>query len=160
MMNRGLKTFVQDKTHQRSASDIAQTASSRPTMDATKILRTWRFPSKRVSDGKALDARAPTLPSDPSQSAPPKTADQPHPPYHLTLDLPAIGTPLIGEAKAIHVPVAAPIVMNLENIGQPKTTLPTPRADSPASSTVCGHGQSVKMISQTTNGMYHVIRMI
>ena len=152
MINRGLKTFVQDKTHQRSASDIAQTVSSRPTMDTKKILRTWRFPSK------GPDTRASTLPS---QSTTPKTADQQRSAYsYLTLDLSAIGTPLIGEAKEIHVPVAAPIVMNLENVGQPKTTLPTPRADSPTSSTVCGHGQSVNMISQTTNGTYHVIGMI
>lgn len=157
MMSRG--PFVQDKTHQRSASDIAP-AISRPTMDATKTSRVWRFQIKRLNDHNGSDTRAPPLPSDPSQSTSPKSADQVHSPY-LTLDLAdfgsSIGTPLIGEAKDVHVPVAAPIVMNLENVGQPKTTYSIQRADSPASSTVCGHGQS-SMMSQTTNGGYHVMR--
>jgi len=153
MMSRG--PFLQDKTHHRSASDIV---SSRPAMDATKTSRGWRFQSKRLNDHKSSDTRALI---DPSQSTSPKFADQAHSPY-LTLDLAdfgsPIGTPLIGEAKDVHVPVAAPIVMNLENVGQPKTTYLTQRADSPASSTVCGHGQSSTMTSQTTNGVYHVIR--
>jgi hypothetical protein len=131
MTSRGLKTVVQDKAHQRSASDIAQTVSSRST---TKKLRTWRLPSKRLSFEKG-DTRTPTLPSEPSQPTTPKTADQAPSPrsFHsyLTLNLDfgsPIATPQIGEAKDIHVPVAAPIVMNLENAAQPRTSLSTPRA--------------------------------
>lgn len=163
MISRALKTVVHDKAHHRSASDIAQSVSSRSIMGVTKMSRTWRNShNKSVLNN---DETREALPVESSQSATPKTADHTHlspglrsSPY-LTLDLPDFGSPIstpqIGEAKEIHMPVAAPIVMKMENVALPRQILSTSRAESP-SSTVCGHGQS----GQSTISAYHITRML
>ena len=63
-----------------------------------------------------------------------------------------IRTPRIGEGKEIHVPVAAPVVVNLEQSAQPKSGNPPPRSTSPATSSVSGHHG----LSSRGTSTYHV----
>ena len=146
-----------NKAHHRSTSDTTQ---SRSTIDARKVSPTWRLRSKKVTSGHT---RSPTSPALPSESTAPKLADQalptrspPPPETYLSLNTAGfgspIGTPQVGDPKDIHVPVAAPIVMNLANVVQPTSSLSTPSAGYPASSTRSGHTQS----AQASIGVHHI----
>lgn len=142
-----LKSVRQEntKTHYRSTSDTTQ---SRSTVDARKVSPTWRLQSKKATSGHT---RSPASPAHV-----PKLADQaltthsppPPPETYLTLNTAEfgspIGTPQIGDSKDIHVPVAAPIVMNLASVAQPASSLSTPSASKSASSTLSGHTQSTQ----------------
>ena len=154
--NRGQKTAVQGG-HHRAASDIAtKTPYSRN-------LRNRRMADNDCDSNAASPSPAPPPPSDASQSVISTTAERGpvgqcslSAQYGVYRDLnnpSPIRTPQIGEGKGIHVPVAAPVVVNLEQSAQPRLgNLPPLRSSSPTTSSVShGNRESCQPAS-----IYHV----
>jgi hypothetical protein len=112
------------KGHRRAAS---VSVSPRPTVDTSKISRTWTLKIK--GDPPADKTTHKSAEQSPALLSPPYN--------YLTLNMADFGSPIvtqqIAELNDIHVP--APIVM--DNAALKSTS----SAESPASSTICGHGQ-------------------
>ena len=134
--NRVQRTAVQ-AGHHRAASDIA-----------AKPFHSRNPQDRRMTDND--DAASPSPAPPPSDTLRSTAAD--HRPvgesllsaqdgvYQDQTDPSLIRTPRLGEGKEIHVPVAAPVVVNLEQSAQSRSGNLPPRSSSPAASSVSGHG--------------------
>lgn len=156
-MNHHILTARQDNKgqgHNRSASENPPKPSSRDT-DRQKastqgtqsaILPENNKRTKVENDNNGSHSLADPMPRSPSPESPKPNDDRDHahgllsppttsyPSAHIIDMFSPIVTPNIGEGKEIHVPVAGPVVVKLDDVIEPRNQQPTPswRNESPA----------------------------
>jgi len=160
-----------DRGHHRSTSEVIPSQSVRSRRFSVRgITKRLRSPDPQSTSKTSDTNTTPPLSPGGSQFAtfiiadhdniPQGSMDSPEYLSQSTVETYApLITPKVGEKKEIDIPVAAPIVVSLEQVTQLKskyTMVSTPNTGSPAASTI-GHGNhTTSCLSPSNATMHHV----